>query len=116
MQVIDVNVQDGHGLISVAVTDIMTQTRLLDYFKWAEKLADEIELLREQCDAWKTEAEHQYGLVRASKFDEIDYPVEGALDAYAAGKYPVLKVPNAEVCIPVMESMPTNAGLGSGER
>ena len=48
MQVIDVNVQDGHGLISVAVPDIMTQTRLRDYFKWADDLSVEADLLREQ--------------------------------------------------------------------
>jgi hypothetical protein len=57
MQVIDVNVQDGHGLISVAVPDLISQERLQDYFKWAKKLTDEIELLRAQRDAWKMEAD-----------------------------------------------------------
>lgn len=52
----------------------------------------EIELLRKQRDAWKAEAEYQYGLVRFLRYgEEADYPVTNALDAYVAGKYPVLK-------------------------
>ena len=50
------------------------------------------QLLIAQRDAWKAEAEHQYGQVRFLKYgEEVDYPVTGALDAYAAKKYPVLK-------------------------
>ena len=55
------------------------------------ELRKQCSLLRQQRDAWKTEAEHQYGLLRAEILDEPDYPVTGALDAYAAGRHPVLK-------------------------
>jgi hypothetical protein len=92
MQIIDVDVQDGGGLISIAVSDIMSSVRLKNYLRQSEKLIDQVELLRKQRDAWKEEAEHQYGLVQALQNDgEEDYhPVAGALDKYAAGKYPVL--------------------------
>lgn len=92
MQIIDVDVQDGGGLISIAVSDIMSSVRLKNYLRQSEKLINQVELLREQRDAWKEEAEHQYGLVHALQNDgeEDCHPVAGALDKYAAGKYPVL--------------------------
>ena len=49
-------------------------------------------LLIAQRDAWKAVAEDQYGKLRAMLYGpETDYPTDGALDAYAAGKHPVLK-------------------------
>lgn len=56
-----------------------------------EAQAAEIERLQAQRDAWKEVAEHQYGLQRIDKFMDADYKVTGALDAWAAGRYPVLK-------------------------
>ena len=53
--------------------------------------AQEIEKLRAQRDAWKAEAEHQYGLLRAVKNEDVDYPTKGVLDAYAAGRHPALR-------------------------
>ena len=41
MQLIDLNVQDGRGFITVAVSDSVAEARLREYFRWAEKLADE---------------------------------------------------------------------------
>lgn len=42
--------------------------------------------------AWKEEAEHQYGQLRLQRNpSETDYPVLGALDAYARGKYAALR-------------------------
>ena len=59
--------------------------------------AIEIERLVAQRDAWKAEAEHQYGECRAAKYGDVDYPTDGALDAYASAKYPALRVtPNAQ--------------------
>ena len=55
----------------------------------------EVVRLREALLAWKSEAEHQYGLLRLQRYpSEKDYPVEGALDAYARGKYPALAALN----------------------
>ncbi len=54
----------------------------------------EISRLRAQRDAWKEVAEHQYGLLRAEKYGDEDYPVQGALDVWAAGRHPIL-TPNA---------------------
>lgn len=48
MQLIDLNVQDSHGLITVAVSDAVAATRLREYFMWAEKLAYEFNYQREQ--------------------------------------------------------------------
>lgn len=59
--------------------------------EWLRGVAATIELLTAQRDAWKEVAEHQYGLVRAAKYHESDYPVTGALDAWAAGRHPVLR-------------------------
>ena len=58
----------------------------------------EIKMLRDQRNAWKEVAEHQYGLLRVALYGdaESNYPVEGALDAWAAGRHPVL-VPKATV-------------------
>lgn len=47
--------------------------------------------------AWKTEAEYQYGQLRLQLYPgETDYPVWGALDAYARGKYAALRDDNAQ--------------------
>lgn len=89
--VMDVDLKDGQGTVSIVVLDVMSQIRIRDYFKLAERLADDVDLLRAQRDAWKAEAEHQYGLVRGLKFEEADYPVTGALDEYAARKYKALR-------------------------
>ena len=52
----------------------------------------EIERLQGMVAAWKTEAEHQYGQLRLQiNPSETDYPVFGALDAYACGKYAALR-------------------------
>lgn len=59
--------------------------------EWLRRVAAEIELLTAQRDAWKEVAEHQYGLVKSAKYQEVDYPVTGALDAWAAGRHPVLR-------------------------
>lgn len=58
---------------------------------------EEIERLKEQRDAWKDAAEHHYGLLRVALYGDSaeDYPVTGALDAWAAGRYPAL-TPNAQ--------------------
>jgi hypothetical protein len=49
------------------------------------------EKFRDAMRAWKTEAEHQYGQLRLQRNpSETDYPVDGALDAYARGKYPAI--------------------------
>jgi len=53
--------------------------------------AEQIERLRLQRDSWKEVAEHQYGLVRTAHTGDYDYPVDGALDAWAAGRHPILK-------------------------
>ena len=90
MQIIDVDVQDGHGFVSIAVSNETNRVRVRDYFKETKMLFEEVEKLRAQRDAWKTEAEHQYGLLRVAQDGEMDYPVTGALDAYASGKYPAL--------------------------
>ena len=50
MRLIDLNVRDGKGLITVAVSDIVAESRLREYFRWAEKLADEFNYQREQLD------------------------------------------------------------------
>lgn len=53
--------------------------------------AAEIERLRAAMLAWKAEAEFQYGQLRLQRSpSETDYPVEGALDAYARGKHPAI--------------------------
>lgn len=53
---------------------------------------NEIERRKAQCDAWKDAAEHHYGLLRVALYgdSDADYPVTGALDAWAAGRYPAL--------------------------
>ena len=52
----------------------------------------ELNQQREISIAWKKEAENQYGLLRLQLWpDEKDYPVEGALDVYARGKYAALR-------------------------
>ena len=51
--------------------------------------ADDVDRLRAQCAAWKEVAEHHYGLLRVFG-GEYDYPVTGALDAWAVGRHPVL--------------------------
>ena len=48
-------------------------------------------MLRSQRDAWKEIAEHQYGQLRQERGDKEDYPVLGALDAWAANRYKVLR-------------------------
>ena len=54
-------------------------------------LTAEVESLRKQRDAWKEVAEHHYGLLRISLYgDSQDYPVSGALDAWATGRHPIL--------------------------
>ena len=58
--------------------------------------AAEIVRLRAQRDAWKSEAENMYGhLNSVLHADKANWPAAGALDTYAAGKYPALAVPNA---------------------
>lgn len=41
MQLLDVSVLDGKGLITVAICDIKDRVRLQDYFREAEKLFEE---------------------------------------------------------------------------
>ena len=53
MQLIDLNLQDGKGLITVAVSDVVAEARLREYFRWAENLADEFNYQREQLDDFK---------------------------------------------------------------
>jgi hypothetical protein len=62
-----------------------------------EREAEEVRQLRAERDAWKDAAEHQYGLLRASLYGESgeDYPVQGALDAWAAGRYPAIDAARA---------------------
>lgn len=50
MRLIDLNVQDGKGLITAAVSDIVAEARLREYFRSSEKLADEFNYQREQLD------------------------------------------------------------------
>ena len=48
MEIIDIDVLDGHGIISVAVANIMDHVRLRDCFKSIKELSKEVELLREK--------------------------------------------------------------------
>jgi hypothetical protein len=61
-----------------------------------ERQAD-AERLKSARDAWKDAAEHQYGLLRTALYGESDedYPVQGALDAWAAGRYPAIDAARA---------------------
>ncbi len=55
---------------------------------------DQIDCLKAQRDAWRDMAEYQYGQLRIAKYgdSQADYPVLGALDAFAAERYPILKM------------------------
>ena len=53
-------------------------------------MAEETERLCAQRDAWKEVAEHQYGLLRTALYGDSDYPVTGALDAWAAWRHQIL--------------------------
>ncbi len=75
------------GLPDGAIDGGWTAAGMIAY---AKKLEKETERLRAQRDAWKEVAEHQYGLLRAEKYGDEDYPVLGALDAWAAGRHPIL--------------------------
>ena len=56
----------------------------------ASKEAEAVRL-RAALLAWKAEAEFQYGQLRLQRDpSETDYPVDGALDAYARGKHPAI--------------------------
>jgi hypothetical protein len=49
-------------------------------------------VLIEQRNAWKEIAEYQYGNCRVLQGGEADYPVYGALDAWACGRHQILKI------------------------
>jgi hypothetical protein len=53
MILIDLNVQDGRGLLSVAVEGLVAEARLREYFRSAEKLADEFNYQQEQIADYK---------------------------------------------------------------
>ena len=57
MQLLDVSVLDGKGLITIAIADIKDRIRLQDYFREAEKLFE----LRDETEAKKVEAEKPLG-------------------------------------------------------
>ena len=54
-------------------------------------LTAENNLLRSQRDAWKEIAEYQYGQLRLERGDKEDYPVLGALDAWAGNRFKFLR-------------------------
>lgn len=83
--------EDSHEIIHIDTMNRIVAASTERLERECAELRKQCSLLREQRDAWKTEAEHQYGLLRAEILDELDYPVTGALDTYAAGKYSVLK-------------------------
>jgi hypothetical protein len=63
-----------------------------------EELRKRLASMTAQRDAWKAEAEHQYGLWRVATYGPGPchpdfYPTKGALDAYARGKHPALANP-----------------------
>lgn len=53
----------------------------------------ELEKLKAKCEAWKDAAEYHYGQTRIANYgqSERDYPVKGALDAWAKGQYRILR-------------------------
>ena len=57
----------------------------------AESQARE-KVLIEQRNAWKEIAEYRYGHSRLLQFEDVDYPVFGALDAWACGRHQILKI------------------------
>ncbi len=77
----------------------------------------QIEILKAQRDAWKEVAENQYGLLRISMYGGSagDYPVKGALDAWAAGRHPVLRQP-APIIPDGYEIMPTQLTAENGAK
>jgi hypothetical protein len=87
------------GKLKFAYDSIVNLEQQIDTLR-AQLAASEAraEQLRAQRDAWKHAAEHQYGLLRASLYGESDenYPVQGALDAWAVGRYPALRAALAE--------------------
>lgn len=62
MLIVDASLQDGHGLISIAVSDIATKERLIRYFRESEILFEKIENLSnvrcEGCGYLVSEREH----------------------------------------------------------
>jgi hypothetical protein len=76
-----------HGELESACEDCETERIELDNFR----LREENKKLILQRDAWKEISEHIYGNLRAAMFsDDLDYPVNGALDAWAVGRHPII--------------------------
>ena len=66
--------------------------RLREHMAEIERLKDEVDLLRAHSEAWKEVAEYKYGQLRIARYgeDESGYPVQGALDAWAQKRHPIL--------------------------
>lgn len=85
---------DVRGYTLQQLRDYARAAVLADRERRAQPAPGAEALLRQQRDAWRAVAEDQYAKLRTSLYgdSDSDYPVEGALDAYAAGKFPVLMV------------------------
>lgn len=71
MILIDLNVQDGKGLITVAVRDVVAEARLRAYFRSSEKLADEFNYQREQIDDCKKAVADLIDVVRMPNIERV---------------------------------------------
>ena len=86
-----------HGELESACEDCETERIEIDNADLRYRISVLQSQLQAQRDAWKEIAEHQYGLLRiANGNSDVDYPVTGALDAWAHGRYLVLGL-NVEI-------------------
>lgn len=90
MQLIDLNMQDGRGLMTVAVSDCVDGARLREYFKWAENLANEFNYQREKFeDLLRLNAEHQHDEKDEKRTEmaaekRLEFDAEMRADAFGA--------------------------------
>lgn len=65
-----------------------------DALAYTASLQSKVDAMRAERDAWREVAEVQYGKLRSALYGDEDYPVLGALDAYAADRHECLKASN----------------------